>query len=323
MDTFLSIEQGRKIDLTTFITGVNGQLGHDLMLELARRGHTAVGSGSGESCRCADAVADMPYIQLDITDCKAVLDTISDLRPDVVFHCSAWTAVDDAEKPENRERVFALNETGPENIAAACKAVGAKLVYISTDYVFDGKGEIPWQADEQRFSPLNVYGQSKLAGEQAVRRNTDRFFIVRTAWVFGANGKNFVKTMLRVGKSHDTVRVVDDQIGTPTYTADLARLLADMAETERYGVYHAVNSGGYISWADFTREIYRQAGLSTEVIPVTTEEYGLSLAARPHNSRLDLTKLSRKGFQPLPPWQDALHRFLIEIGEIKEWDKSK
>lgn len=309
--------------MKALVTGVNGQLGHDVMLELARRGVSAIGSGSTDACRCTDAVADMAYFQLDITNREAVMACVSELWPDVVFHCSAWTAVDDAEKPENRERVFALNEQGPENLAVACERVGAKLVYISTDYVFDGGGTVPWTPEEQSFSPLNVYGASKLAGERAVLSGTERHFIVRTSWVFGSNGNNFVKTMLRVGKSRDDVRVVDDQIGTPTYTADLARLLADMAETERYGIYHAANSGGCISWADFAGEIFKQAGLATAVIPVTTEEYGASLAARPRNSRLDMTKLAETGFLPLPDWRDALHRFLTEIGEDGSWDRSR
>ena len=299
--------------MTTFITGVNGQLGHDLMLELSRRGHTAVGSGSGENCRCTDAVAAMPYIQLDITDREAVLDALSALRPDVVFHCSAWTAVDAAEDEENWEKVFALNAKGPENIAVACKAVNAKMVYLSTDYVFDGKGTRPWQPGDTNFAPLNVYGQSKLKGEFAVARNMDKFFIVRIAWVFGVNGKNFIKTMINVGKTHDTVRVVNDQIGTPTYTKDLSRLLADMSETEKYGYYHATNEGGYLSWYDFCCEVYRQYGLKTQVIPVTTAEYGQSKAVRPFNSRLDKAKLPAMGFKPLPVWQDAVRRYLEEV----------
>ena len=300
-----------------FVTGVNGQLGHDVMLELNKRGHKAVGSGSGAVYRGEDAVAAMPYVQLDITDAAAVSHTLDALRPDAVIHCSAWTAVDAAEESENHDKVYALNATGPKNIAAACAGIGAKMLYLSTDYIFDGQGDLPWQADDTRYAPLNVYGQSKLEGELAVRHTFDQFFIVRTAWVFGANGKNFVKTMLNVGRTHPSVRVVNDQIGTPTYTRDLARLLVDMIETEKYGVYHATNEGGYISWYDFTREIYRQAGLQTEVIPVTTSEYGLSKAKRPFNSRLDKSKLRRAGFEPLPDWDNALHRYLIEIGEIE------
>lgn len=302
--------------MKVLVTGVNGQLGHDVMLELASRSHEPVGSGSGEIYRGSDALCAMPYVQLDITDASAVRRLLTALKPDALIHCSSWTAVDDAEDPANRERVFALNVTGPENLSAACEAVGAKLLYISTDYVFDGQGTRPWQPDDQNYAPVNVYGQSKLGGEIAAAKNSTRCFIVRIAWAFGVNGKNFVKTMLRVGKSHASVRVVNDQIGTPTYTRDLSRLLVDMIETERYGTYHATNEGGYISWADFAKEIYAQAGLSTQVVPVTSAEYGLSKAARPFNSRLDKSKLSRAGFTPLPDWRDALHRYLREIGEI-------
>ncbi len=298
--------------MKVFVTGVNGQLGHDMVLELLARGHYPIASGSGEAYRGEDAVSSVPYVRLDITDETAVFDVLSSLKPDAVVHCSAWTAVDAAEEPVNFPRVRALNVTGPENIAKACKAIGAKLIYLSTDYVFDGTGERPWQPDDTCFAPLNVYGQSKLDGEFAVAANTDRFFIVRIAWVFGRNGKNFIRTMINVGKTHDTVRVVKDQIGTPTYTVDLARLLADMLETEKYGYYHATNEGGYISWYDFCVEFYRQYGLSTTVIPVTTAEFGLSKAARPFNSRLDKSKLKQAGFTPLPPWQDAVSRYLKE-----------
>ena len=302
--------------MKVFVTGVNGQLGHDVMNELADRGYEAIGSGSGPEYKGTDdAVSKMPYVQLDITDEAAVLKTLSEVKPDAVVHCSAWTAVDAAEEPENRDKVYAINERGPENIAKACAAVGSKLVYLSTDYVFSGLGTEPWKPDCREFAPLNVYGASKLAGEKAVEANTDRFFIVRIAWVFGINGKNFIKTMLNVGKTHDTVRVVCDQIGTPTYTYDLARLLCDMIETDKFGYYHASNEGGFISWYDFCCEIYRQAGMSTNVIPVTTAEYGASKAARPFNSRLDKTKLADEGFVPLPDWQNALTRYLEELGE--------
>ena len=297
--------------MTVFVTGVKGQLGYDVVKELKRRGHNAIGSGS----RSSDAV---DYIQLDITDTSAVMQAIQLIHPDAVVHCAAWTAVDAAELPENQNKVHLTNVNGTENLAKACKAIDAKLVYLSTDYVFSGLGVEPWEADCKDFSPLNVYGQSKLNGEFAVASNLDKFFIVRIAWVFGLNGKNFIKTMLNVGKSHDTVRVVDDQVGTPTYTFDLARLLVDMIETEKYGFYHATNEGGFISWYEFCCEIYRQAGLKTQVIPVTTAEYGLSTAARPFNSRLDKSKLSMKGFTLLPTWQDALHRYLIELGEIEK-----
>lgn len=298
--------------MTTLITGVTGQLGHDLMLELAQRGHTAIGSGSGDHCRCTDAVADMPYIQLDIADSTAVMEVVSKIHPDVIIHCAAWTNVDGAEDEENRAKVDAVNHLGTQYLTEAARAVDAKMIYISTDYVFNGQGTEPWKPDDKSYAPLNVYGQSKLAGELAVASTLEKYFIVRTAWVFGLNGKNFVKTMVNVGRTHDAVRVVSDQIGTPTYTKDLARLLADMAESEKYGYYHATNEGGYISWYDFTREIYRQAGLDTKVIPVTTEEYGLSKAKRPFNSRLDKSKLIENGFQPLPDWKDALGRYLTE-----------
>ena len=297
--------------MKAFVTGVCGQLGHDVMLELARRGHEALGSDILEN-----SGTDMPYVALDITRPDQVKETLCEAAPDVVFHCAAWTAVDAAEAEENRAKVHAINAEGTRYIAEACRAIGAKLVYISTDYVFDGQGERPWQPDDRNYAPLNVYGQSKLDGELAVSGTLESFFIVRIAWVFGLNGKNFIKTMLNVGRRHDTVRVVNDQIGTPTYTKDLSRLLVDMAETEKYGYYHATNEGGYISWYDFTCEIYRQAGLSTRVVPVTTAEYGLSTARRPFNSRLDKQKLRECGFEPLPDWKDALNRYLKETGEI-------
>ena len=297
--------------MNIFVTGVNGQLGHDVMNELNKRNHSAIGSGSSSFYKgIADDVAEMPYFQLDITDSGAVNSVISELHPDAVIHCAAWTNVDGAEDPENYEKVRAANVIGTRNIAEACRASGAKMLYISTDYVFSGEGTEPWQPDCKDFKPVNIYGQSKLEGELAVSSALDKFFIVRIAWAFGLNGKNFIKTMLNVGKTHGTVRVVSDQIGTPTYTFDLARLLADMIESEKYGFYHATNEGGYISWYDFCCEIYRQAGLSTKVIPVTTEEYGLSKAKRPYNSRLDKSKLIQCGFEPLPSWQDALSRYL-------------
>lgn len=303
--------------MKVFVTGINGQLGHDVMLELGKRGHQAIGSGSGDCYKGSDTVTEMPYVQLDIKNLDAVRECLEALRPDAVIHCSAWTAVDAAEEEENREAVYALNVKGTENIARACRAVGAKMLYLSTDYVFDGNGERPWEPDDRDYAPLNYYGLTKLEGELAVSSNLKRYFIVRIAWVFGKNGRNFIKTMLQVGKTHDTVRVVCDQIGTPTYTADLARLLTDMIETNQYGYYHATNSGGYISWYEFTKEIYRQAGMSIRVIPVTTEEYGMSRAKRPFNSRLSKAKLSAAGFEPLPPWQDALGRYLKEIGEVE------
>ena len=309
-------------DMKVFVTGVGGQLGHDVVNELERRGDQGIGSDIQEKYSgVADgtAVTTVPYVRLDITDREAVFRTIEDIKPDAIIHCAAWTAVDAAEDEENRAKVDAINHLGTQYIAEAAKMVNAKMLYLSTDYVFDGQGERPWRPDDKCYSPLNVYGQSKLEGELAVSSTLDMFFIVRIAWVFGLNGKNFIKTMLNVGKTHPQVRVVNDQIGTPTYTLDLARLLVDMIETEKYGYYHATNDEGgeYISWYDFTKEIYRQAGMSTEVMPVTTAEYGLSKAARPFNSRLDKSKLIASGFKPLPDWKDALNRYLIEIGEIK------
>lgn len=311
--------------MKVFVTGVAGQLGHDVMNDLAARGYEGVGSDlAPEYSGAADetAVATMPYVSLDITDEKAVEKVITEVNPDVVIHCAAWTAVDLAEDEDKQDKVRAINSKGTENIAKVCKAIDAKMVYISTDYVFDGQGQEPWKADCKEYAPLNVYGQTKLEGEQAVANTLEKFFIVRIAWVFGVNGKNFIKTMLNVGKTHDRLTVVCDQIGTPTYTLDLSRLLVDMIETEKYGYYHATNEGGYISWYDFTKEIFRQAvelghtEYSTErltVSPVTTEEYGVSKAARPFNSRLDKSKLVENGFTPLPTWQDALNRYLREI----------
>lgn len=298
-----------------FVTGVGGQLGHDVMNELAKRGYEGVGSDvTPEYSGIADgsAVTTMPYVQLDITDKEAVEKVIAEVDPDAVIHCAAWTAVDMAEDDDKVELVRKVNAGGTQNIADACKKQDCKMTYISTDYVFDGQGTEPWQPDCKDYKPLNVYGQTKLEGELAVANTLEKYFIVRIAWVFGLNGKNFIKTMINVGKTHDTVRVVNDQIGTPTYTLDLARLLVDMNETEKYGYYHATNEGGYISWYDFCCEFYRQYGLKTEVIPVTTEEYGLSKAARPYNSRLDKSKLVETGFTPLPTWQDAVSRYLKE-----------
>jgi len=300
--------------MKVFVTGVGGQLGHDVMNELFSRGHEIIGSDIAPAysgIQDGSAVCSAPYIALDITDADAVMAAIAEAKPDAVIHCAAWTAVDLAEELE--EKVRTINAGGTQNIANACKAIGCKMMYISTDYVFDGQGETPWEPDCKDYAPLNVYGKTKLEGELAVSGTISNYFIVRIAWVFGLNGKNFIKTMLNVGKNHDTVRVVCDQIGTPTYTLDLSRLLADMIESDKYGYYHATNEGGYISWYDFTCEIFRQAGYSTKVVPVTTEEYGLSKAARPFNSRLDKTKLTENGFTPLPLWQDALSRYLKEI----------
>lgn len=308
-----------------FVTGVAGQLGHDVMNDLAARGYEGIGTDIAPQYSGADdgtAVTKMPYVSLDITDRDAVEKTITELKPDVVVHCAAWTAVDLAEDDDKKAKVHAINADGTQNIADACKKIDAKMVYISTDYVFDGQGTTPWQPDCKDYAPLNVYGQTKLDGELAVANTLEKYFIVRIAWVFGKNGKNFIKTMLNVAKTHSTLKVVNDQIGTPTYTFDLARLLVDMIETDKYGYYHVTNEGGYISWYDFTKEIFHQATLlgrteysedKVTVLPVTTAEYGLSKAARPFNSRLDKSKLVENGFTPLPTWQDAVARYLKEI----------
>ena len=311
--------------MKVLVTGVAGQLGHDVMNELAERGIEGIGSDiAPEYSGIADgtAVTSMPYIQMDITDEKAVSAKIKEVHPDVVVHCAAWMAVDLAEDEDKVAKVRAINADGTRYIANVCKELDCKMVYISTDYVFDGQGETPWDPDCKDYKPLNVYGETKLEGELAVSETLEKYFIVRIAWVFGKNGKNFIKTMLNVAKTHDKLTVVNDQIGTPTYTFDLARLLVDMIGTEKYGYYHATNEGGYISWYDFTKEIFRQAvGLGHEeysedrvsVAPVTTAEYGVSKAARPFNSRLDKSKLVKNGFTPLPTWQDALNRYLKEI----------
>ena len=294
--------------MKVFVTGVGGQLGHDVINELTSRGYEAIGSDVVDM-----VLSGVPYVALDITDKIEVERVIAEIRPDAIIHCAAWTAVDAAEDADKQEKVKAINVDGTQNIANAAKIVDAKMIYISTDYVFDGQGTAPWEPDCKEYAPLNVYGQTKLGGELAVSSTLEKYFIVRIAWVFGLNGGNFIKTMLQVGKNHPQVRVVTDQIGTPTYTYDLARLLVDMIESEKYGYYHATNEGGYISWYDFTKEIYRQTGMDTEVLPVTTEEYGLSKAARPFNSRLDKKKLTDNGFVPLPDWKDALQRYLQEL----------
>ncbi len=304
--------------MKVFVTGVGGQLGHDVMNELDSRGISGIGSDiAPQYSGAADGspVCTMPYVAMDITDAAAVEKALLTVQPDVVVHCAAWTAVDLAEDEDKQEKVRAINATGTQNIANACKALNCKMVYISTDYVFDGQGETPWQPDCKDYKPLNVYGQTKLEGELAVANTLEKYFIVRIAWVFGKNGKNFIKTMLSLGRKYDKLRVVCDQIGTPTYTLDLARLLVDMIGTQQYGYYHATNEGSYISWYDFACEIFKQAGISVEVEPVTTAEYGLSKAARPFNSRLDKSKLEEKGFALLPTWQDALSRYLKEIEE--------
>ena len=311
--------------MKVFVTGVAGQLGHDVMNELAKRGYEGIGSDIAPSysgVQDESPVTSMPYVAMDITDKEAVQKTLTEIKPDVVVHCAAWTAVDLAEDEDKQAKVKAINVDGTANIASGCTELDAKMVYISTDYVFDGQGTEPWQPDCKDYKPLNVYGQTKLDGELAVSSTLDKYFIVRIAWVFGKNGKNFIKTMLNVAKTHDKLTVVSDQIGTPTYTYDLARLLVDMIETEKYGYYHATNEGGYISWYDFTKEIFRQAAAMghPEYLPenmtvnsVTTAEYGASKAARPFNSRLDKSKLTANGFTPLPTWQDALGRYLKEL----------
>ena len=311
--------------MKVLVNGVAGQLGHDVMNELAKRGYEGIGSDIAESyngIQDGTPVVSMPYVQMDITDKASVEKVLTEVNADAVIHCAAWTAVDLAEDEDKKDKVHAVNAEGTKNIAEVCKKLDSKMVYTSTDYVFNGQGEEPWQPDCKDYQPLNVYGQSKLDGELAVSETLDKYFIVRIAWVFGKNGNNFIKTMLKVGKNHDKLRVVNDQIGTPTYTFDLARLLVDMIETDKYGYYHATNEGGYISWYDFTKEIFRQAVEQghTEygedritVNPVTTAEYGVSKAARPFNSRLDKKKLVENGFTPLPTWQDALGRYLKEL----------
>lgn len=297
--------------MKVLVTGTSGQLGYDVMEELARRGYEGVGADRSET------EAEFEHVVLDITDKEKVLKVVQELKPNVIVHCAAWTNVDGAEDPENLDKVRAVNVGGTRNLALAAKEVDAKFVYISTDYVFNGEGIEPWRPDDKNYAPINVYGQSKLDGELEVSKILDKYFVVRIAWVFGRNGKNFIKTMIEVGKKHSVVKVVDDQIGTPTYTVDLARLLVDMIETDKYGYYHATNEGGYISWADFAEEIYKQAGMNTKVERVTTSEYeeiaGKTVAKRPFNSRLDKSKLAENGFKPLPEWQDAAKRFIENL----------
>ncbi len=293
--------------MKVLVTGANGQLGWDMILELKKRGYEPIATDILDSFE-----QDCEYIKLDITDEKAVHDVITKTKPDAVVHCAAWTAVDAAEDEENKPKVYAINVLGTKYIDEACKEADCKMIYISTDYVFSGEGTEPWEPDCEDFAPLNYYGETKLEGEFAVKNALEKYYIVRTSWVFGSHGNNFVKTMLRLAETHKEVRVVNDQIGTPTYTPDLARLLADMCETDKYGVYHATNEGGYISWAEFAEKIFRQAEKETKVIPVTTGEYGLSKAKRPYNSRLDKSKLIEIGFTPFPEWQDAVCRYLAE-----------
>ena len=304
--------------MKVFVTGVNGQLGHDVMNSLYNAEIDAIGSDIKESysgVQDGSPACTMPYIGLDLTDEEKTRKIITEEGIDAIIHCAAWTAVDAAEDPENQVIVEKINGEVPGVLARIMKERDGKMLYLSTDYVFSGEGTEPWSPDETNFSPINFYGKTKLMGEEKIREVLEKYFIVRIAWVFGLNGKNFIKTMLKVGKSHEEVRVVNDQIGNPTYTLDLAELLVDMICTEKYGNYHATNEGDYISWYDFTKEIYRQAGLKTKVIPVSTEEYGLSKAKRPKNSRLDKKKLRQQGFVPLPDWKNALSRYLEELPE--------
>ena len=312
--------------MIVFVTGVCGQLGYDVLNELCCRGYYAIGSDlhtTYSGMQDSRATAEINYVPLDITDKTKVLSVIKDIKPDAIIHCAGWTNVDAAEEIDNKKTVYRINVEGTKNIAEAAKKVGAKMVYISTDYVFNGQGNEPWMPDDKDFSPLNYYGRTKLKGENAVSQILEKYFIVRIAWAFGVNGNNFVKTMINLGEKYAAVRVVSDQIGTPTYCHDLARLLVDMIETDKYGYYHATNEGGYISWYDFTKEIYRQADIKTTVIPVTTEEYGKSVAARPFNSRLDKSKLIKEGFIPLPDWKDAVARYLKEADLTNESNKSR
>lgn len=279
--------------MKVLVTGVKGQLGYDVVNELEKRGHIAIGTDVEE---------------MDITDAGKVETVMKNEKPDAMIHCAAYTAVDAAE--DNEELCRKINAEGTENIARVCKDLNCKMLYLSTDYVFDGEGERPWEPDDKR-DPLNVYGVTKYEGELAVEKYVEKFFIVRIAWVFGKNGKNFIKTMLNLGKTHDEVKVVDDQIGSPTYTFDLAKLLVDMIETDKYGRYHATNEG-LCSWYEFAKEIFKQAGMNVKVIPVTSEEFAAK-AKRPHNSRMNKEKLSKNGFERLPKWQNALERYLEEI----------
>lgn len=293
------------------VTGAGGQLGYDTIHVLKEKGHCVIASDILDSITGTDNCCQ--YVKADITDKSAVYALINEVVPDAVIHCAAWTAVDAAEEKENEDKVFAVNETATRYIAEACKEIDCKLIYISTDYVFGNNSDTPREADCKDFAPLNIYGKSKLAGEKAVCSTLQKFFIIRISWVFGINGNNFIKTMLNLSKKYTTLRVVNDQVGSPTYTADLAILIAEMIESEKYGYYHATNQGEYISWYEFAKEIFRTANIPMNLIPVTTEEYGVSKAERPKNSRLDKAKLVEAGFSPLPSWQDAVTRYIKEL----------
>ena len=303
--------------MTVLVTGVGGQLGFDVVNELARRGCETVGSDVRREDELVRRAAWDRYVELDVTDPGAVDRTLSAIRPDAIVHCAAWTDVDRAEDESNREQVRKINVDATGFLTEKAKNLGCKFVYISTDYVFSGGGTTPWEPDETDFRPLNYYAETKLEGERIVSSRLEKFFVVRIAWAFGLNGKNFIRTMLNLAKTRDTVRVVTDQVGTPTYTADLSVLLCDMLETDRYGFYHATNEGGFISWYDLACEVFRQAGIDMNVIPVTTAEYGMNVARRPFNSRLDKSKLKEQGFAPLPDWKNAVTRYLKEIGALK------
>ena len=279
------------------VTGAAGQLGYDVVKESLARGHETRG---------------IDIDDLDLRDAGGVESLLADYRPDMVIHCAAWTAVDAAE--DHEEDCRKINAMATANLAAACAKTGAAMIYLSTDYVFDGEGERAWEPDDEVSRPLNVYGRTKFEGEEAVRKYLERYYIVRIAWVFGLHGKNFVRTMLELSKKHKTISVVSDQFGTPTYTPDLAVLLLDMAGSDRYGTYHATNEGGFISWYEFALEIFRQAGIDMEVRPVLSSEYPTA-AKRPKNSRLSKDRLEQKGFERLPDWKDALSRYLKEIRE--------
>ncbi len=292
------------------VTGANGQLGHDVVKEALKRGFEVVGTGSRDK---ENRPIDSNYIQLDIKDRDAVFSVIEKVRPDIVIHCAAWTNVDMAEKKENRDKVYAVNHLGTKHIAEACRKIDAKILYISTDYVFSGHGDKPYPSDCDVFLPLNVYGDSKLQGENEIREMLKKYFIIRTSWVYGINGNNFIKTMLNLSKNHNEIQVVNDQIGRPTYTKDLAELIVEMINTDKYGTYNATNEGDYISWYDFAVEIFKTADIEIKVNPVSTEKYGSSTARRPLNSRLDTSKLKDNGFTPLPDWKDGLKRYMEEL----------